>query len=311
MRCRSYRYLLQPTTRQRAGLERLLANQRELYNAALEDRRGAWRWERRSVSYVDQCLTLTGLRQVRPEVLENGTVVCRGTLKRLDRAFCAFYRRCRAAETPGFPRFKSASRFDSVQWEDRSGWRLYEERRRLRVLGIGDMKVNLHRPIRGTPKAATIRREGRRFFVTIRSVGVPAEPLPPTGRSVGIDLGVQNLLATSDGKLIEEGRFYRRSAERLATAQRDLSRKHRGSNRRKGAVERVASAHRKVKNQRRDLAHKLSRGLVDDYDLIVFEDLATKNMVRRPRPRPDATGGFEANGASAKAGLNRSLHDAG
>ena len=117
-RCRSYRYLLQPTIPQRMRLEQLLRNQCELYNAALEERRGAWKWERRSVSYFDQTRTLTTLREIRPEVLEHGVTVCRGTLKRLDRAFCAFYRRCRAGQTPGFPRFKSWRRFDSVQWED-------------------------------------------------------------------------------------------------------------------------------------------------------------------------------------------------
>src|SRR6202049_4313767 len=150
--CRSYRYLLQPTIPQRIRLEQLLRHQCELYNAALEERRGAWKWERRSVSYFDQTRTLTSLRELRPEVLEHGVTVCRGTLKRLDRAFGAFYRRCRAGQTPGFPRFKSSQRWDSIQWEDRSGWRLDEDRRRLRLLGIGDVKLKLHRPLRGTPK---------------------------------------------------------------------------------------------------------------------------------------------------------------
>src|SRR5579863_3590354 len=119
--CRSYRYLLQPTGPQRTRFETLLRNQCELYNAALEERRGAWQWERRAVSYVDQSRTLTTLREQRPEILDHGVVVCRGTLKRLDRAFGAFYRRCRAGQTPGYPRFKSWRRFDSVQWEDRAG----------------------------------------------------------------------------------------------------------------------------------------------------------------------------------------------
>jgi putative transposase len=93
-RCRSYQYLLEPTVPQRIRLEQLLRHQCELYNAALEERRGAWKWERRSVCYVDQCRTLTTVREVRPEILDHGVIVCRGTLKRLDRAFCAFYRRC-------------------------------------------------------------------------------------------------------------------------------------------------------------------------------------------------------------------------
>lgn len=308
-RCRTYRYLLQPTNPQRARLERLLRQQCELYNAALEERRGAWKWNHRSVSYVDQCRTLTDLREERPDILEHGVVACRGTLRRLDRAFCAFYRRCRAGQTPGFPRFKSARRFDSVQWEDTSGWRFKDDR--LKLLGIGHIKVRLHRPIRGIPKAITVRREGHRWLVSVQCVDVPTEPLPATGREVGIDLGVCALVATSDGDLVTEGRFAKRSAAQLAEAQRFLATKKKGSGHRRRAVERVARAHRKIRNQRQDLAHKISRRLVNDYDLICHEDLRIANMVKRPKPRPDEEGGLGPNGANAKTGLNRSISDAG
>jgi transposase len=128
---------------------------------------------------------------------------------------------------------------------------------------------------------------------------------------VGIDLGVVNLVATSDGQLVSEGRFGRNAGAALAKAQRDLKSKQRGSNRRRLAVERVAEHHRRVRNQRRDLAHKVSRQLVDDYDLIVLEDLKVANMVRRPVPRPGPDGTFEPNGAKAKSGLNRSILAAG
>jgi putative transposase len=310
-RCRTFRYLLQPTTRQRAALDGLLRDQCELYNAALEERRGAWKWERRSVSYIDQCRTLTGLREVRPEIVSHGVTVCRGTLKRLDRAFSAFYQRCRTGDTPGFPRFKSCGRWDSVQWEDTSGWRVDLDHGRLRLFGIGDVKVRFHRQLRGTPKAITVARRGRRWWVSVRCVDVPTEPLPPTGRAVGIDLGVCALVATSDGEVFTDGRYGRRAAAQLASAQRALARKQRGSNRRRRAVEQVAAAHRKVADRRADLAHQLSRRLVNDYDLISHEDLRIRHMVRRPRPRRAPDGSFEPNGAAAKGGLNRSIQDAG
>ncbi len=310
-RCRSYRYLLQPTVPQRARLEVLLHNQCELYNAALEERRGAWTWERRSISYVDQSRTLTTLRAARPEIFDHGVTVCRGTLKRLDRAFGAFYRRCRAGQTPGYPRFKSSRRWDSVQWEDTSGWRLNTESRRLRLLGIGEVKVRLHRELGGTPKAITVAREGRRRWVTVRCTDVPATPLPATGQQVGIDLGVCAQVATSDGQLVVDGRYGRSARARLAVAQRQLATKHRGSRHRERQVEVVAAAHRKVRNQRKDLAHTLSRQLVNRYDLIVHEDLTIATMMRRPRPRRAEDGTYEPNGAAAKAGLNRSISDAG
>jgi putative transposase len=312
-RCRTFRYRLHPTFRQTQALLRQLDYQRELYNAALEERVGAWKWERRSVSYFDQCRTLTGLSDVRPEVVASGIVLCRGTLKSLDRAFAAFYRRVKSGATPGFPRFKPARRFDSLKWEDTSGWKVKSEDRRFYLLGIGEVKANYHRPLVGTPKAITIKREGAKWWVSVRCVDVPAQPLPPTGASVWLDLGVVNLVATSEGQLILGEHFGIRSQAHLIVAQKRLATKQRGSNRRLRQFEVVARLHRKVANQRRNAAHQLSRRLVNDYDLIVLEDLAIANMVRAPKaiPNPDVPGAFLPNGATAKARLNRSIHDAG
>ena len=285
--------------------------QRELYNAALEERSGAWRWERRSVGYAEQCRALTELRSVDPAVAAAGVTLCRGTLLRLDRAFDGFFRRCREGQKPGYPRFKSARRFDSLQWEDCDGWRLDTEAGRVHLHAVGGVKVRLHRQVRGTPKAITVKREGRRWWVTIRCTDVPARLLPPTGCEVGIDLGVRVLVATSDGRLLKNAAHGRRCASRLAAAQRAVDSKLKGSKRRYRAGERVGATHRYIRNCRTNALHQLSRQLVNDYDLIVHEALQIENMVRRPKPRPDGQGGHLPNGATAKAGLNRSIHDAG
>lgn len=312
-RCRTFRYRLHPTVHQTRALCAQLDFQRELYNAALEERIGAWSWEKRSVTFFDQCTTLTGLNEVRPEVVASGITLCRGTLKRLDRAFSAFYRRVKNGETPGFPRFKSAQRFDSLEWEDKSGWKIKTDVRRLYLLGIGEVKTNYHRQIGGTPKAITVKREGTKWWLSVRCVDVPAVPLPPTGREVGIDLGIANVVATSDGELIVGEQFGSQARRRLKVEQQRLSTKQRGSRRRRRQVEVVARLHRKVANQRKNAAHQLSRQLVNEYDLIVLEDLSITNMVRTPRAKPDPNqlGAFLPNGAAAKAGLNKSIHDAG
>jgi putative transposase len=135
--------------------------------------------------------------------------------------------------------------------------------------------------------------------------------LAPTGLAVGIDMGVCALVATSDGELVAEGRFGARAKERLREAQQALSTKERGSGHRRRAAEAVGQAHRKVFNQRKDLAHQLSRRLVNHHDLIAIENLKVSSMLRRPKPKPDDKGGFQANGAAAKAGLNRSISDSG
>ncbi|MGA8297410.1 MAG: transposase [Acidimicrobiales bacterium] len=309
--CRTFSFRLYPTVGQQIALTHLFDLQRELYNAALEARRGAWAWEKRSTSHFDECKVLTDLRDVRPDVLSFGVIVCRGTLKRLDRAFSAFYRRCAKGEKPGYPRFRSLSRFDSVQYEDRSGWRLDEEASRLHLQGIGAVKVRLHRPARGIPKAITVRREGRHWLVAIRSVEVPKNPLPSTGKQIGIDLGVGVLVGTSDGKLVKSGRFLKQEEACLKEAQQVVSRRHHGSKGRQRAVQEVGAIHRKVARRRKDLLHKASRALVDDYDLICHEALKVSKMTRRPKPRRDEKGGYERNGARAKSGLNKSINDSG
>jgi putative transposase len=310
-RCRSFRFLLQPTTKQRAALQRLVDGQRELYNAGLEERRGAWRWERRSVTRYDQYRTLTGLRDVRPDTLAFGVTVCRGTLARLDEAFKGFFRRLKRGERPGFPRFQGKGRFDSVSWPDVSGWKLQESQRRLYLQGIGQVKYRPNRPLRGVAKTITVRREGRRWFLTVFCVEVPAQPLPATGQSVGMDVGVASLVTLSDATVIANLRPGRRVSGRLAAAQRDHATKKRGSIRGHRAAERIGALHRKIANQRRDHLHKASRLIVERYDFIVHEDLRITNMTRRPAPRPDDEGGYHPNGASAKSGLNRSILDAG
>jgi putative transposase len=287
--------------------------QRELYNAALEERIGAWTWERRSVSFFDQCLTLTGLKDCRPEVVASGITLCRGTLMRLDRANGAFYRRVKRGEAPGFPRFKPSSRFGSLQWEDHGGWKVKTQHRRLYLKGIGEIKANYHRPLAGEPKAITVKREGTKWWLSVRCVNVPAMPLEPTNCQIGIDLGVVNRIATSDGQLKKGEHLGSKAQKNLARAQRELATKQRGSIRRRRQVEEVVRLHLKIKNQRSDASHKLSRQLVNDYDFIALEDLKITNMVRAPkgRPDPERPGAYLPNGASKKAGLNRSIHDAG
>lgn len=307
VRFRAVSVLLQPTAGQGAALGCLVEVQREVYNAALEERRGAWATERRRVSRFEQFGQVAGLGEGRPDVVEFGVCPLRGTLTRLDRAFDGFFRRVRAGDKPGFPRFRGRGRFDSVEYPDAGSWKIDEVAGRLYLQGVGHVRFRRYRALPGAARTLTVRREGRRFRATIFCAVAVPEPQPATGRAVGIDLGVAVLYATSDGELVENPKPLARSRARLAGAQADLARKRRGSRRRTKAAARVGAVHRTIARQRRDQHHRLSRRLVDGYDVICHEDLNVAGMTRSARGTLDAPG----TNVAAKRGLNRSILDAG
>jgi putative transposase len=310
---RAYSYRLAPTVKQTQALSRLFVLQCEIYNSALEERKMTYDWQRRGVSSVapptriDQYKILTGLSALRPEFAPYGITVCRGTLKRLDEAFQGFFRRVKAGQQPGYPRFCSSKRFDSLSWPDATGWKLDEPARRLYLQGVGHVKANLHRPLRGVAKTITVRRRGRHLEVTVFCSEVPKHELPPTGRSVGIDLGVGVLAATSDGVLHRNPRHRKQLADRLAASQRERSRHRRGSYRYKQASGKLARLKEKEANRRKDALHKLSRALVEANDLIVHERLKVANLSRSAR------GTIENPGVNvkAKSTLNDAIVDSG
>lgn len=316
---RSFKFLLRPTSKQTDALAAALNDHRDLYNAALEERREAWRKCRVSIRYGDQSAQLKDIRNVDLDGQGRWSFSSQqATLRRLDKAFQAFFRRVKAGRTPGFPRFKGVGWYDTVEWpRDRDGCRWDSApgsgQTRVYLQGVGHVRVHAHRKVEGRAKTISVKREGRRWYVILSCDEVPAEPLPGTGSAVGIDMGIASFLATSDGVQIDNPRHGRRNADRLAAAQQALSRCKRRSNRRGKIRERVAAAHRKVRRQRLDHAHKTALWLVRHHDVIAHEALRIANMTKgvAPKPDPDQPGAFLPNGAAAKAGLNRSIYDAG
>lgn len=315
---RTFKFLMRPTTRQQAALTACLDDHRDLYNAALEHRRTAYRKAGVSIRYGVQSADLKHIRADDPNGQGRWSFSSQqATLRRLDKAFTAFFKRVREGGTPGYPRFKGRGWFDTVEWpKDGDGCRWDSQPGHpattfVRLQGVGHVKVHQHRPVKGVVKTTSVKREGDRWYVVLSCDDVPAEPLPATGAVVGIDLGVASFATTSDGRHVDNPRHLAATAEHLAAAQRVLARKKRGSGRRRKAVARVAALHGKVRRQRLDGAHKAANALVVDYDVIVHEALKVANMTKRAAPKPDGEGGFLPNGGAAKSGLNRSIMDAG
>jgi putative transposase len=314
MPIKTFKYRLSPNQATSAKLQWILDRCRELYNAALAERKEAYRMAGKSISYNEQQNDLPEIKaEIRTEYQDIAAHVLQNVLRRVDLAYKAFFRRVKNGEKPGFPRFKGRNWCDSFCYPDGAGWKFVpgeKKHGKLILSKIGAINVKMHRPIEGKIKTCTIKREGEHWYVVF-SCEVEAEALPLSYEDVGIDLGITHFAALSDGTFIESPRYYRRAEKKLKRLQEALSRKKRGSHRRKKAVKAVARAHRKIRNQRKDFHHKGSRKLVNRYQVIVFEDLQVANLSKAPKPKQDENGKYLPNGAAAKGGLNKSILDAG
>lgn len=272
---RAYKFRLYPTREQEATMDRTLGLCRRLYNACLEQRRTAWRQSRRSVQRFDQQAELPALKEAFPEYLSVHSQVLQAVVQRADLAFQGFFQTGR-----GYPRFKGRNRYRSFTYPQ-SGFEVGENGR-LWMSKIGAVRMFQHRPLEGRVCQLTILKDEDRWFAVFTVDGLEKEPTPATGKVVGVDLGLENIVALSDGTTIEPPKFFRKAEKRLARAQRRLSRKQKGSKNRDKARLRVARLHRKVRLQRLDFAHKVSHFLVQNYDAIGFEALNVAGMARHP-----------------------------
>jgi putative transposase len=277
----TYKYRLYPNKIQRQLLVNTLESCRVLYNCALEQRKIAFRQFEVSLNYYNQADELKTLKEYFPEYKNIYSQVLQDVLKRVDKAFQNFFRRLKTSEKPGYPRFKGRGWYDSFSYPQ-SGFSLSDNSKgsqRLKLSKVGSIKIKLHRAIKGKIKTCSIKRELDNWYVCF-SCEVQPELLLKTQKSVGIDVGIEKYAALSDGVLIENPRFLRQSEAKLKHEQRKLSRKKKGSNSRKKQKHKLAKLHHKIKNQRNDFLHNESKKLIKNYDVIVFEDLRIKNMVK-------------------------------
>ncbi|MDX3105579.1 RNA-guided endonuclease InsQ/TnpB family protein [Nonomuraea angiospora] len=322
---RSFKFVLRPTVKQAVMLTMMVEDHRQLYNAALEERRTAYTKRGVSIRYGEQSAQL---KEIRADDVDGqgrwSFTSQQQTLRRLEKSFAAFFRRVRSGQKPGYPRFKGKGWFDTVTFVEGDGARwdsqpCHPSATFVRLHGIGHLRVHQHRPVTGRVKRIEVKREGSRWYVIVSCDDVPAAHLPVTGREVGLDVGVAHFATLSqpiNGVTdacghIANPRHRKAAREQLAAAQQAYARTRRGSKRRRKTAQKIGRLHRKVARQRTDHAHKAALALVRTCDVIVVEDLKIVNMVRRAAPRPNGDGTFAPNGGSAKTGLNDSITDAG
>ena len=285
---KAFRYRLRPTKAQEAALTEQLRLCRQLYNCALEERIGAYKKARKTISGYDQMKYLTEIKAALPEYKGVYSQVLQDVLKRLDKTYQSFFRRVKqGAKKVGFPRFKGAGWYDSLTYPQLgfsvSGDAAYFSK-------IGNIRLRLSRPLEGKLKTATITRDCGEWYVSY-VCEVEPQPLPKTGSSVGVDVGTTWFAITSDGEFVENPRHFQGSMKKLRVVQRSLSRKKRGSGQRKKVKAQLSKLHRKVSRQRLDFHHKTAAKLVKENDLIAHEDLNV--------------------GGLGRGNLARSIHDVG
>jgi putative transposase len=306
-------YKLYPDAEQAAGLERACDLHRALYNAALEERIDAWRKSKRSITFADQCKSVTAVR-LDPAYRGLNAQSLQVTLKRLDRAFQNFFRRVKAGQTPGFPRFRGRDRFpgfgfkhhgDGFKFTPRTGWR----HGTLRLSGIGEMEARGVARTPGEVVCCDVQRKADGWWL---SLVVACEPHREAGIGVvGIDWGVETYATTCTGPMefdaVENERFGAAEAEALRDQQRALFRALRGkrSRRAQKAKRLLAKRSRRLANRRKDRTHQVTARLVREHAIIVTEDLTIKNMTASARGTSEAPG----KQVKQKAGLNRAILD--
>jgi putative transposase len=306
------KYRLCPTKAQETVLDRTLLTCRDVYNSLLNERKGDYEVQGTSPSRYEQQKHFPVWSKEFPEVAGVFSQVLQNVAVRVDLAFKAFFRRVQAGETPGFPRVKGEG-YDSFTYPQ-AGFKVHEQAVYLSKIGI--VKAILHRPVEGKVKTCTVRRQSGKWYVCF-AVEVETEPLPPSEENVGIDVGLKTFAALSNGEFIENPRFFRKDEKALAKAQRKADKlKHARSQeqkaKRRKAYKVVSRIHERIRNRRHDFVHQLSRKIVNRFGLIAVEKLNVKNMSKSPAPKPDPenVGQYLPNGASAKAGLNKSILDA-
>lgn len=296
---RSWKFRLDPTVAQERSMKAALGLCCELYNACLQERRDAWRIAKKSIGLSVQQGQLPVIKVDRPDLRDVDAQALQDVCRRVDRAFRAFFRRVKTGQKPGYPRFHSHRRYNSFTYPQAyASNKMRADRVFLPKIGWVGWKPWKVLTDLGDPKTLTVKREADGWYAVLSCVVPTPTPLPTTGNAVGIDLGLTNLVAVSDGAMFGNLTPLKRAERHLRIAQRKVSRRVKGSNRRRKAVTILARRHQHLARVRKHQLDGITKRLVTKNDTICIEDL---NVI--------ALTGAGANNAQGK-GLRRNIHHA-
>ena len=275
---KAYQYRLYPTKAQISTLNRTFDLCRKVYNNTLALRRDSWDYDQKSLTYYDTLKELVQWKEDFPELKTVHSQVLQNCHMRVDLAFKAFFQRAKKGGTPGYPRFKSFGRYDSITYPQ-AGYSLDVQNQTVTASKIGTMKAVVHRPCEGKIKTMTIRRSSTGKWYVSFAVEQDLAVREHVGDEVtGIDLGLTTFAMLSNGETIENPRFFQTDGGALAKAQRRMAKETKGSQERKVRRSIVSKIHERIANRRKNFVHQESKKLVNRFKTIAFENLNIKDM---------------------------------
>jgi putative transposase len=280
---KAYKFRIYPNKEQEELIQKTFGCVRFVHNYYLSKRKETYEKEHKTLNYVKCSADLTTLKKEKSWLQEVSSISLQQTLRDLDAAYQNFFTRVSKGDKPGYPQYKSKSDSRKSYRETNArgtGIRMTEDNY-IRLPKINNVYCKFSQEVKGRILSATVSQEpSGKYFVSLCCTDVEQNLLEPTGKMVGIDLGLKELAVTSDDQHFSNPKFLSKSQKKLARLQRQLSRKSKGSaNREKARVE-VARCHERIVNQRQDTIHKFTTDLVRNYDFIATEDLAVKNMMQ-------------------------------
>ena len=280
----SYRFRKYPNKEQENLIQRTFGCCRFVYNHFLAERMEQYKQTGKAPTRFQQDKTLTMLKTELEWLREVDSTTLQAALQTLDAAYQNFFRRMKQGQKPGYPKFKSKHDRRRSYKSKCVGANIKVSDKAVQLPKLGLVKCRVSKEVKGRILSATVSQNpSSKYFVSLCCTDVEMEPLPSTGKVVGIDMGLKALAITSDGVEYPNHRYLSESQKKLTKLQRQLSRKTKGSANWEKQRLKVARLYEHISNQRNDTLHKLSTELVRQYDVICIEDLAPSNMVKNHR----------------------------
>jgi putative transposase len=275
---KTFQYRLYPSKAQERKLDAARETCRHWYNDLLAERKTAYEERKATIGKYEQLWRVKVHKASNPWAAEVHNHVLQVVVADLDKAFQAFFRRIKSGEKAGYPRFRGRNRYASFGFKEYgNGFKI--DGRRLRISGIGRITVHWHRRLEGTIKTPRLIKKASGWY-TCFSVECEPQPLPSTGRDVGVDVGVVSLITTSDGAKVPQQNWCRREQKKLRVLQRPVARRTRGGQNRRKAVAALKCQHERIANNRKDFLNKLAHSLIRQYDRVAVENLRITNMIK-------------------------------